>query len=86
MASKRIRRVTARELFVGLMSGTSLDGVDAALVEFAPRGPVLMDTAYLPFPGPLKTELQALQTQARTNWIVPRGPAMRYHACTPKRS
>jgi 1,6-anhydro-N-acetylmuramate kinase len=54
--------VAARNLFVGLMSGTSLDGVDAALVELAPPNPALINTAYLPLPEALKAELHALQT------------------------
>jgi anhydro-N-acetylmuramic acid kinase len=53
--------VAARNLFVGLMSGTSLDGVDAALVELAPPNPALINTAYLPLPKALKAELHALQ-------------------------
>ena len=43
------------------MSGTSLDGVYAALVEFASERPALIDTAFVPLAGHLKAELHALQ-------------------------
>jgi anhydro-N-acetylmuramic acid kinase len=47
------------ELYIGLMSGTSLDGVDAALVDLT-RSPALLDTGFLPYPDELKAALLAL--------------------------
>jgi anhydro-N-acetylmuramic acid kinase len=53
-------------LYVGLMSGTSLDGVDGVLASFNHgSGPLKISTratAYLPFPDALRAELLALQT------------------------
>lgn len=53
-------------LFIGLMSGTSLDGVDGVLTSFSANygsGPInTLGTAYLPFPAPLRAELLALQS------------------------
>ena len=47
------------ELFVGTLSGTSVDGIDAALVRFGAR-PELIATHSLAFPAELKAELLAL--------------------------
>ena len=51
-----------REFFVGLMSGTSLDGVDAVLAEFEDGKVRLAADAYLPFDAALKRELLALNS------------------------
>lgn len=44
------------------MSGTSLDGVDAVLAEFADAGPHLLAHASLSFPDDLREQLLALNT------------------------
>ncbi|MCR5885361.1 anhydro-N-acetylmuramic acid kinase [Rhizobacter sp. J219] len=51
------------ELFAGLMSGTSLDGVDGVLAEFSAAGfPKVVSHAYRAFPETLREELLALNT------------------------
>ena len=57
-----VRSPAATERYIGLMSGTSLDGVDGALVEFG--GGQLQVTGFqsAPLPPKLKVELFALNT------------------------
>jgi anhydro-N-acetylmuramic acid kinase len=45
------------ELYIGLMSGTSLDGIDAALVEFKDHQIQLIAFEYQPFPDDIKNQL-----------------------------
>jgi len=48
------------ELYIGLMSGTSMDGIDAVLVDLSRPKPVQLSKHYLPFDNALKNALLAL--------------------------
>ena len=47
-------------LFIGLMSGTSLDGADVVLVEFIGTDCVVQAASTTPFPEQLEARLRAL--------------------------
>jgi anhydro-N-acetylmuramic acid kinase len=51
---------TASELYLGIMSGTSLDGIDVALVAFNEDKPRLLASHYQPYPRSLKEGLLEL--------------------------
>jgi anhydro-N-acetylmuramic acid kinase len=55
---------TRRDLYAGVMSGTSLDGVDAVVVEFAPQPGAafaVLGATHVAFPSALRGELMSLQ-------------------------
>jgi anhydro-N-acetylmuramic acid kinase len=51
----------ASEYYIGLMSGTSVDGVDAVLADFSASSPRTLAAAHVELPSALRVELNALQ-------------------------
>lgn len=54
-----------RELYAGVMSGTSLDGVDAVVAEFSAKpgeAIAMLGATHITFPSALRDELMALQS------------------------
>ena len=46
--------------YIGIMSGTSLDGVDAVLIDFSAVNPVLIQTFFCPYDDLLRAQLLSL--------------------------
>lgn len=55
--------VIMQDLYIGLMSGTSADGIDAALVDFSQAHPYIIATHYTPYSNDVRQKILALCQQ-----------------------
>jgi anhydro-N-acetylmuramic acid kinase len=74
------------ELYIGLISGTSRDGVDAALVRFGDRSPKVLQAECIPYPADIVSGLERLQRAGRrpdadTCRVLDRDLARHFAAC-----
>ncbi len=60
--SKTTSQSKPSTLYIGLMSGTSMDGVDGALVDFGGNAVQTIAAAHVPFAPELRADLMALQS------------------------
>lgn len=54
------------DLYIGLMSGTSIDGIDAALVDLSNNKFKLLSTLYQPYPDNVKASLSRIIQEKQT--------------------
>jgi len=75
-------------LYIGLMSGTSMDGVDGVLADFGGNAIHTIEAAFVPFPPALRAGLMALQAngdnEIEREAIAANGLARCYAECVQK--
>ena len=59
-----------RELYLGIMSGTSLDGVDTVIMDFAPGGPQMIASGFTAMPDDLRQDLSTLCLRGETTLLA----------------
>ena len=57
------------DYFIGLMSGTSLDGVDCVIMSFSNKRPQLIASVCTSYPDKLKQALQQLITKQQASLV-----------------